>query len=170
MKRVTDPQVLEQAHRDYMQSRILTAHPTEIVEMLYQVAIDNLKEAIEQLKAGDRFARSRAVTKAQSAVHELTVSLDHSVNAPFTRTLADLYQYVLTPITMGHSRQSEREFRDALSILTTLGAAWTEVRKQVCEQNQSMAEAEPEQAAGAAPSASPYAQPVSAVGSRDWSC
>jgi flagellar biosynthetic protein FliS len=170
MKRVTDPQKLEQAHRDYMQSRILTAHPTEIVEMLYQVAIDNLREAIELLKSGDRFARSRSVTKAQSAVHELAVSLDHSAGAPFTRTLADLYQYVLTQITMGHSRQPEREFRDALSILITLGSAWTEVRKQVCEQNQPVEEAEPERAAGASASASPYAQPVAQVGSRDWSC
>ena len=168
---MTDPQILEQAHRDYMQSRILTAHPVELVEMLYQVAIDSLAEAIAQLKAGDRLARARAVTRAQGAVHELAVSLDHSVNAPFTRTLADLYQYVLMQTTMGHSRESEREFLDALSILTTLAGAWSEVKRQVCEQSHPAEEAAPDPEGYPSNPGSPYAQPLpGAVPSRDWSC
>lgn len=164
-----DPQTLEQAHRDYQESRILAAHPVEIVEMLYQVAIDNLHEAIAQLKAGDRFARSRAVTKAQEAVHELAISLDRTVNAPFTQTLAELYQYVLRQITMGHSRESEHDFQDALSILTTLSGSWSEVRRQVCEQSHPPVEAAPEPEERPATFASPYIQTSAAAPSHDWS-
>ena len=129
---VTDVQALQQAHRDYAESRILSAHPVEIVHMLYQVAIDNVNAAITHLRNRDHFARSAAVTKAQSAIHELLLALDHSVNAPFTRTLSDLYHYSLQQITQGHGKQSEQAFREALSILTTLATAWAEVKQRLC--------------------------------------
>ena len=35
----------------YLESRILSAHPVEIVAMLYEVAIDSLNDAIAQLRA-----------------------------------------------------------------------------------------------------------------------
>ncbi len=168
---MNDPQILRQAKRDYLQSRILTAHPVEIVEMLYQVAIDSLQEAIAELKSGDRFARSRAVSRAQEAIHELAVSLDRSVKAPFTANLAALYQYVLHQINMGHSRQSEPEFQDALSILIKLAGTWAEVRAKVCQTGGSAEEVSSEQEAELVGFTSPYGSagfvPVS---SRDWSC
>lgn len=168
---MNDPQILRQAKRDYLQSRILTAHPVEIVEMLYQVAVDSLQEAIAELKSGDRFARSRAVSRAQEAVHELAVSLDRSVKAPFTANLAALYQYVLHQINMGHSRQSEPEFQDALTILTNLAGTWSEVKEKVCQTGNSVEESGSEPEAELAGFASPYASARFAqVSSRDWSC
>jgi flagellar protein FliS len=127
-----DVEAVQQAHRDYAESRVLSAHPVEIVHMLYQVAIDNLNAAIAHLRNRDHFARSYAVTKAQSAIHELILALDHSVNAPFTQTLSDLYHYALQQITNGHGKQSEQAFREALSILTTLSSAWSEVKNRLC--------------------------------------
>jgi flagellin-specific chaperone FliS len=139
--------------------------------MLYQVAIDSLHLAIGELKTGDRFARSAAVTRAQEAVHELSVSLDHSVNAPFTRTLGGLYEYILKQIMMGHSRESERDFQDALSILTTLAGTWSEVKQRVIEPAQPVEESAEEMETVPANFVSPYAQQMPAEGqSRDWSC
>ena len=57
---MTDVQADSQAHRDYLESRILSAHPVEVVHMLYQVAIDSLNAAIACLRTGDNFGRSRA--------------------------------------------------------------------------------------------------------------
>jgi flagellar biosynthetic protein FliS len=167
---MNDPQIFEQAHRDYLESRILTAHPMEIVEMLYQVAIDSLHAAIGHLKSGDRFARAAAVTKAQEAVHELAVSLDHTVGASFTHTLAGLYQFVLQQITLGHARQSEREFQEAMAILTTLSGTWSEVKRQVCGEAQAAVEVEAPELETVPPSFhSPYGAPAFAeLSSRDW--
>src|SRR5277367_1172480 len=99
---MTDAQTAQRAYKDYLESRIATAHPVEIIHLLYQVAIDNLNLAITHLKSGDAFARAKAVTKAELAVDELIIALDHSVGANFTRTLADLYGYVLRQIVAGH--------------------------------------------------------------------
>src|SRR6478735_7123474 len=87
----SDP--VQQAQREYLESRILSAQPAELVEMLYQVAIQSLKKAIGHLKSGDAMARSREVTRAQEAVNEMMAALDHSVGASFTQTLAALYSY-----------------------------------------------------------------------------
>ncbi len=132
MKRVTDAQ-REQAHREYLESKALSAQPTELVHMLYQLAIDNLNAAIACLDTGDAFARARAVTKAEEAVHELVVSLDRAVDAPFTRTLADLYNYVLDCIVKGHGKKSEQAFRDALSVLKTLAGAWAQIKDELVD-------------------------------------
>jgi flagellar protein FliS len=167
-----DPQTLNRAHRDYLESRVLSAHPVEIVQMLYQVAIDNLNAAIAHLKNGDRFARSYAVSRAEEALAELSNALDHSVNATFTRSLADLYDYALRQIIMGHARQSEKPFQEALSILTTLASAWDGVRAEVINKPaEPIVEEEPAEVSVPvkAPS-SPYAESVEPVLSRDWSC
>jgi flagellar protein FliS len=172
---MTDVETIQQAHRDYAESRILSAHPVEIVHMLYQVAIDNLNAAIAHLRNQDHFARSYAVTKAQSAIHELILALDHSVNAPFTRTLSDLYHYSLQQITQGHGKQSEAAFREALSILTTLASAWAEVKKRLCGDEGSYAESPGPQVAVETRQepVNPYAEYGSSLStsvlSRDWS-
>lgn len=127
-----DNETLRRIQHEYLDNRIRSAHPVEIVTMLYQVAIDNLHAAIEHLRTKDRFSRSGAVTKAQEAVHELSVALDHSVDAPFVRTLADLYRYVTQRIGTGHAGQSEEAFREALAVLTPLAVAWQEVKARVC--------------------------------------
>src|SRR5216684_4461337 len=124
--------VIDRARRDYLENRILTAHPLEIVEMLYHTAMDALGTAISNLNAGDVMLRAGAVSRAQEAVNELAIALDHSAGASFSRTLAELYAYVQQQIIKGHTKQSEPAFREALSILTTLLEGWSQVRATVC--------------------------------------
>ena len=40
----SDP--VQQAQREYLESRILAAQPAELIEMLYQIAIQSLSKAI----------------------------------------------------------------------------------------------------------------------------
>jgi flagellar biosynthetic protein FliS len=171
MKRVTDAQ-REQAHREYLESKALSAQPTELVHMLYQLAIDNLNAAIACLDTGDAFARARAVTKAEEAVHELVVSLDRSVDAPFTRTLADLYNYVLNCTVKGHAEKSKHAFQDALSVLTTLAGAWTQIKDEFADRLQYVSVLEERESPASSQTDSPYCSysPSSSTlgSSRDW--
>ena len=127
-----DDHLTQQAHRDYVANRVFSAHPAERVYMLYQVAIDSVNTAIARLKDGDIFARGRAVNKAHEAVDELILALDHSVGANFTKTLAELYDYVQRQLVKGHSQKSEEALREALSVLTTLTDAWKQVVERTC--------------------------------------
>jgi flagellar biosynthetic protein FliS len=134
---MTDDTVDTLAHRDYRENGILSAPPFEIVHLFYQVAIDNLNTANACLKSGDDLGRSRAVTKAQTAVYELLAALDPTASPSLCRTLAELYDYVQREIIAGHTQRSERAFTDALAVLTTLSEGWSGVRAHEIAKNQS---------------------------------
>jgi flagellar protein FliS len=167
----------ERLKREYLENRIRSAHPIELVNMLYQVAIDNLNAAVRHLKSHDRLARARAITRAEEAVHELLVALDHSVNAPFTHRLASLYSYCLGRMVEGHAKQSEQAFRDALSVLSTLAVAWKEVKERTCGGSQT-GEGSGEESVEKAVALSSVRDPYAGYGqgsetvasSRGWSC
>ncbi|HEY1757503.1 MAG TPA: flagellar export chaperone FliS [Bryobacteraceae bacterium] len=155
-----------QIYRDYIESQILSAGPIEIVHMLYRVAIDNLNLAAGCLKSGDIFGRSKAISKAQSAVHELMLALDPKVSASMTRNLAELYDYVQRRIIAAHTRRSEQALKDALKVLITLSEGWAGVRSksQIASEEQSPAEPE-------ATLSHLYSEPPrSPSPARDWSC
>ena len=166
-----DDQFAQQAHRDYIENRVFSAHPVERVQMLYDVAIASVNTAIARFKDGDIFARGRAVTKAHEAVDELILALDHSVGASFTHTLADLYGYVQRQLVAGHSQKSEEAFNNALSVLSTLADAWKEVVVRTCGSSATHAEPTPESPAAIRPSNSAYdgAPQLVSTSSRDWS-
>ncbi|HTS77888.1 MAG TPA: flagellar protein FliS [Bryobacteraceae bacterium] len=169
-----DPRTLERMRRDYLESRILSAQPVEIVAMLFQVATTSLAEAIENLKSGDRFARSRAVTRAEQAIHELLIALDHSVHPAFSRTSADLYRYALARIVAGHARESEQAFREALAVLQPLESAWMDLKvRSGGEPLEPSVEESPEEPKMRSPAVKdPYEayRQSPALASRDWSC
>jgi flagellar secretion chaperone FliS len=118
----------ERMRKEYAESRLLSAHPVEVIAMLYEIAIAALQEAIGHLRSGDRFARSRAITRAEQAVQELLFALDHSKGEEFSRTSAGLYHYALKRMVAGHAKQSEAEFEEALRVLKPLARAWTELK------------------------------------------
>lgn len=170
---MTDVQADSHAHRDYLESRILSAHPVEVVHMLYQVAIDSLNAAIVCLGTGDNFGRGRLVSKAQGAVDELMFALDSEKAPPLGRNLAELYDYVQREIIAGHTRRSEASFRNALSILTTLAEGWSGVKTRVLGEHQA-AQSAPEEPieAVSAPAVNRFYGEFSQAreSGRDWSC
>lgn len=177
MKFVTSPDPVQQAQRDYLESRVLSAQPAELVEMLYQIAIQSLKKAIAYLKSGDALARAGEISRAQEAVNELMTALDHSVGASFTQTLASLYAYIQQQILKGHAGKSEEALERAINLLTTLQEGWSGVCTELAKTNQPAAPSTPhvepeqlkEQPVGAGDRSGDYYQETVTVTSRDWS-
>lgn len=179
---MTDPKPDSQAYRGYVESRILSAHPVEVVHLLYQVATDNLQTAIACLSSGDIFGRTRAVNKAQGAVYELMAALDPAASESMCRNLAELYDYVQREIIAGHTQRSHQAFENALGVLTTLSESWSGVRTSVTGDT-GAAGAElpsaPEETSGTEPETGVsrlyterlYTEPPQAPATaRDWSC
>jgi len=177
MTLVDSPDPVQQAQRDYLESRVLSAQPAELIEMLYQVAIQSLKKAIGHLKSNDALARAGEISRAQEAVNELMAALDHSVGAAFTQTLASLYAYVQTQILKGHAGPSEEALQRAIGILNTLQEGWSGVCVELTKTNQPMASPaalyEPDQPEEISPASSDpsgqYYQDAVPASSRGWS-
>ena len=108
----------------YLESRVLSASPLELICILYQCALDSVRDARRHLAAGDIVARSRAVCRAVGAISELDGSLNHADGGAISRNLGELYQYIRQRLTEANMRQMDAPLAEVESLLATLAQAW----------------------------------------------
>jgi flagellar protein FliS len=109
----------------YLQTEVLTAEPLKLVCMLYRAAIDAVTTARHHLRAGAIRERSRQITKAMEILAELTRSLDMQQGAEISRSLADLYTYMLGCLMEANSKQIDAPLAKVEKLLGTLLEAWS---------------------------------------------
>ena len=112
------------ANQAYLESRILSADPIELVRLLYQAAIERVREARRHLAAGDIAARARSITKAMEILTELTVSLDRERGGEIAARLLQLYDYMQRRLLEANFQQSDPPLAEVLSLLVTLSEGW----------------------------------------------
>src|SRR5579883_930425 len=97
----------QNAHEAYLESRIGSAGPIELIRLLYQGATASVREARRHLAAGDIGARARAINKAHAIIGELQASLDQERGGELSRRLAQLYAYIQRRLWEGNFRQAD---------------------------------------------------------------
>ena len=106
--------------RTYVEDSVLTASPTELVRMLYRIALAAIGEAERQLANADTMARGKSVSKAFAAVEELNNALDIEKGGETAVRLRELYRYIQNRLLTAHINQSAELFQEARSLLTVL--------------------------------------------------
>jgi flagellar protein FliS len=148
----------QNAHDAYVESRVLSADPLELVKLLYQAAIASVRDARSYLAEGEIAARARCITKTSLILTELTVSLDHERGGDVSLGLARLYDYMSRRLIEANLQQADKPLEEVLSLLLTLAEAWEGI--------QPAAEPEPK-------AESPWGQPppetASTYSSQGWS-
>jgi flagellar protein FliS len=112
----------------YLENRVLSADPIELVRLLYQGADRAVREARRHLAAGDIAARSRAICKACDILAELTGSLDRDRGGEIAARLAQLYDYITRRLVEANTRQQDAPLAEVLDLLATLAEAWDGVK------------------------------------------
>jgi flagellar secretion chaperone FliS len=118
-----------QAHSAYLQSRILTADPLELVRLMYQAAIGEVRNARLHLANRDIRPRSQSISKACAMLAELTVALDRKAGGEYAERLADLYGYMMRKLTEANFRQRDEPMTEVLGLLSTLLEGWEGVQR-----------------------------------------
>jgi len=118
----------QNAHETYLEGRIASADPLELVRMLYQGASGAVRDARHYLAEGDIAARSRSISKACEILIELTVSLDHTAGGDISRRLEQLYDYMQRRLLEANFQQADAPLAEVLGLLSTLGEAWDEIQ------------------------------------------
>jgi flagellar protein FliS len=137
----------QNAHDAYLESRILSADPVELVRLLYQAAAGSVRDARNHLAAGEIAERARSITKACEILGELASSLDQQRGGEISGRLAGLYDYMTRKLIEANFRQSDEPLAEVLRLLTTLAEAWDAVKAQPAGEPAASAE-------------SPWAQPL----------
>ena len=114
----------------YLETRILSADPMELVCLLYQHAIEAVRDARSHMRSGNIAKRSEAISKTIGIIGELNVSLDHSTGSVISGNLEQLYGYMTARLTEANVRKQEAPLAEVESLLTTLSAGWQQAREQ----------------------------------------
>ncbi|MGD0774652.1 MAG: flagellar export chaperone FliS [Candidatus Solibacter sp.] len=116
-------------HDAYLESRVLTADPIELVNLLYQACTQAVREARRHLAEGRIAERSREINKACEIVIELATSLDYERGGEISQRLALLYDYMQRRLLEANMQQSDAPLADVLGLLSTLAEAWAGIGK-----------------------------------------
>jgi len=116
------------AHDTYLEDRILSANPVELVHLLYQASITAVGDARRQLADGQILARARSISKACDILLELTTSLDYDRGGDMSVRLAQLYGYMHRRLVEANFRQSDEPLAEVAGLLETLLEGWSAVR------------------------------------------
>jgi flagellar protein FliS len=119
------------AHNAYHESRILTADPIELIHLMYQAAIAEVRSARLHLQNKDIRSRSKAITQACSILTELTGSLDSKNGGDYAERLRDLYAYMMQKLTEANFKQRDEPLAEVLGLLVTVLEGWEGVQSKV---------------------------------------
>ena len=112
----------------YLESRILSADPVELVCILYEHAILAVEDARDCMGRGDIASRSKAISKAIAIIGELESSLDHKAGGEVARNLARLYQYIRIRLLVANRNQDAKPLIEVERLLNTVSDAWNAIR------------------------------------------
>lgn len=121
------------AHDAYVESKVLSADPLELVRLLYQTAPSSVADARRFLAAGQIAERSRSINRACEVILELNAALDHTRGGAISERLAALYQYLLNRLLEANFQQSDAALAEVSRLLSTLDEAWQQIRPQRVE-------------------------------------
>ena len=112
----------------YLDSRVLSADPLELVHILYEHTLAMVSDARRHLAEANIPARGRAISRAIAAIDELDGSLDRQAGGSIARNLAGLYQYMRLRLLTANIRQEDAPLAEVEQLLRTLDEAWSAIR------------------------------------------
>ena len=121
------------ARSAYLESRVLSADPIELIRLLYQAAMDAVREARRRLEAGEIQQRAQAINQSSEVLLELMKSLDFDRGGELAGRLAQLYDYMLRRLTEANFKQADAPLAEVLDLLTTLAEGWAAVQPATVE-------------------------------------
>ena len=108
----------------YRQTAVTTASREQLLIMLYEGAIKQLKKASECCQSKDLAGKGVAVGKAHDIINELSNSLDFKVGGEIAKNLEQLYAFMVEQIIQGNLNNDPTKFDAARKLLENLLEGW----------------------------------------------
>ncbi|MDZ7654057.1 MAG: flagellar export chaperone FliS [Burkholderiaceae bacterium] len=142
-----------------LDTAVASADPHQMILMLFDGAIEAVRQATVFMQDGRAADKGRVLGKAIRIVEEgLKASLDRSVGGALAQQLAALYDYVSLRLLQANLRNDAAALQEVSRLLDDLRGAWVQIGKTNAAAAAKQAAAAP--ATAAAPAATPPAAPV----------
>ena len=141
-----------------LDTAVASADPHQMILMLFDGAIEAVRQATVFMQDGRTADKGRVLGKAIRIVEEgLKASLDRSVGGALAQQLAALYDYVSLRLLQANLRNDAAALQEVSRLLDDLRGAWVQIGKANAAAAAREAAAAP---AAAAPAAAPPAAPA----------
>ncbi|MBV9267800.1 MAG: flagellar export chaperone FliS [Acidobacteriaceae bacterium] len=111
----------------YLESKVFTASPLQLVHLAYEGAIEVIGEARLHLANKRIQERAAAITKAQRILTELQSSLDVQKGGQIATRLGQLYDYMQRRLIEANFKQADEPLAEVQRLLETVDQAWKEI-------------------------------------------
>ena len=134
-----------QAYRD---NQLTTTDSGTVLLMLYQGAIDAIKQAKIDMASGNMASKGKEVLRATDIINQFIASLDYEVGGDLAHNLEALYRYMLEQLLAANAYNDHQALDTVLNLLVTLKSGWDEAvvaqRKKAAQGNYNEAKKEVE--------------------------
>jgi len=120
-----------QGANQYKQMSIKTANRGQLLVMLYEAAIQNVKKAAVAIEKKDIATKGTCIGKAHDIINELSNTLDFEIGGDIARELERLYNFMTEQLVKANLENSVESLRGVEKILNTLLDAWRQAVDQV---------------------------------------
>lgn len=125
-------------HNKYKQDYVTTASPVELIVMLYEGCIKQMKLAKIHKENNELDKVSECIEKAEEIILELVRSLNMSI--PISENLLELYQFMIDELVQANISKDMERLDPVIEMLGALCEAWNEVKNSV--ENKTFTESE----------------------------
>src|SRR3954462_7517551 len=104
----------------YKQTAVKTANRGQLLIMLYEAAIQNVKKATIATENKEYSKKGAAIGKAHDIINELLNTLDFEVGGSVARDLERLYNFIIEQLVKANIDNSIEKLKSVQKILETL--------------------------------------------------
>ncbi len=115
----------------YKQIAVKTATRGQILLLLYEAAIQNVKKATACLDKQDLAGKGTHIVKAHDILNELVNSLDIEIGGDVARNLERLYNFMTDQLVKANLENSKEALQQVQKLLETLLGGWRVAVEQV---------------------------------------
>jgi len=108
----------------YKQTAVQTANPGQILILLYEAAIRNVKKASQCIDAGDMAGKGTHIGKTHDIINELNNTLNFEVGGEIARNLERLYNFMIEQLIRANTESSKEPLVAVQRNLETLLEGW----------------------------------------------
>jgi flagellar protein FliS len=114
------------ASETYKKQGVMTASPLELIVMLYDGFLRQVRAADAAIAEKDMEAANTALLKAQDIVTELMSSLDFRM--PISRQLMQIYDFVHWKLREANANKDNAGLEDVAAMMGELRESWAQIK------------------------------------------
>ncbi|HNV73903.1 MAG TPA: flagellar export chaperone FliS [Gemmatimonadaceae bacterium] len=113
----------------YREAEVLSASPAQLVVIVYEHLLTNLRRARLQLAPSEVGPRSDSLDRARAALTELLVTLDHQQGGDLAGRLSAIYTFMLGELSVMGVKPSAERLDAIIGLASELHEAFAHVAR-----------------------------------------